>query len=261
MSTMLRAIALLLAALSISLCPTVAVAREITVSAAVSLKEALAQIAASYEHDHPDRITLNFGASGALLAQIRQGAPVDLYISASEQEMDQADRAGVIDPATRTVICRNQLVLIVPSDANVQIKGFSDLTRRAIKHLAIGQPSSVPAGMYAQQALKHLKIWDALQPRLVYGASVRQVLAYVEQGEVDAGIVYTTDARISGQKVRIIATAEADSHDPIRYVAALVKGKNSRDVSEMFLRYLSTKGSLQVFAKFGFSPPADPHKK
>ena len=208
--------------LLIVLFATVLRAENITVSAAVSLKESLTNIATAYERDHAEKVGLNFGATGHLLAQIREGAPVDIFIAASDEQMDQAEAQKLVDPATRRVIAGNTLVLIVPANSALEIGSFGDLARPEVKRLAIGQPKTVPAGDYASQALRHLKLDAAVNDRLVYGASVRQVLDYVERGEVDAGIVYATDARLSQGKVRVVASADPSWHRPIRYVAAVV---------------------------------------
>src|SRR5439155_6452529 len=128
------------------------------ISAAVSLKEALSDVAALYERQTGERIDLNFGASGQLLAQIREGAPVDVLINASDDQMDQAERQKGFDPATRRVLAGNSLVLIVPGDANFSLRAFADLSNPRLKRLAIGQPKTVPAGAYAAQVLDHLKL-------------------------------------------------------------------------------------------------------
>ena len=229
-------------------------ADEITVSAAVSLKESLTSIAKNYQRDHSDRIGLNFGATGQLLAQIREGAPIDVFIAASEEQMDQAQSMKLIDPATRRVIAGNTLVLIIPASSSLTLTSFADLAQPQVKRLAIGQPKTVPAGEYATQALRCLKLEAAMSDRLVYAASVRQVLDYVERGEVDAGIVYATDARLSSGKVRVIATAEASWHRPIHYVAAVVSSSGHREAAMRFLAHLATPAAQKALSFEGFAP-------
>ncbi|MEA2708543.1 MAG: molybdate transport system permease protein [Phycisphaerales bacterium] len=236
----------------------------ITVSAAVSLKESLTTIAAAYERDHAEKVVLNFGATGHLLAQIREGAPVDVFIAASDEQMDQAELQKLVDPATRRVIAGNSLVLIVPGSSRLDISSFADLVRPELKRIAIGQPKTVPAGEYASQALRHLRLDDAVRDRVVYGASVRQVLDYVERGEVDAGIVYATDARQSQGKTRIVATAEAAWHRPIRYVAAVVSTSPNREAAARLLAHLATPAAQKMLSSEGFAPapaPADAARK
>jgi molybdate transport system substrate-binding protein len=231
-------------------------AQGLTVSAAVSLKEALSQIARSYERESATKIRLNFGASGQILAQIREGAPVDVFISASDAQMNQAETQNLTDRATRRVIARNSLVLIVPSSAKIPLAGFADLTAAAVKRLGIGEPRTVPAGDYAMQVLRHLKLDEALAPKLIAGASVRQVLDYVERGEVDAGIVYATDARQSGDKVRIVAQAQADWHEPIAYPAAIVAASKHHDAASQFIDYLTTPPAQAILRERGFAAPS-----
>ena len=235
-------------------------AQALTVSAAISLKEAMSDIAAIYnaaaDAEGGQKVQMNFGATGHLLAQIRQGAPVDVFVAASDVQMDQAAAMKLIDPATRRMIATNALVLIVPADSKVTLTGFDDLQKPQVKRLAMGEPKTVPAGEYAVQTLEHLKLYDVLKPKVISGSSVRQVLAYVERGEVDAGIVYATDAILSGDKVKIVATAEASWHDPIRYPAALVSATQHRRAAERFIEFVMTDAAQKALRRHGFSAPA-----
>jgi molybdate transport system substrate-binding protein len=233
-------------------------AESITVSAAVSLKEVLTDVADAYASDGKAKPELNFGATGQLLAQIREGAPVDLFIAASQQRMAQATSQGLVDRASARVIAENRLVLIVPADSKLKIDSFKDLPQAGVKRLAIGQPKTVPAGDYAMQVLEHLKIETALKDAIVYGSSVRQVLDYVERGEVDAGVVYATDAAQSGDKVRVIASAETSWHRPIEYVAAIVQKSARRSEAEEFMNFLQNEKAAALLTKRGFICPASP---
>jgi molybdate transport system substrate-binding protein len=224
----------------------------ITVSAAISLKEALTQIASGFEAAGGDTMQLNFGASGQLAAQIAQGAPVDLFISAGRREMDQLAKQGLIDPAALENICGNELVLIVPADAAFTPGSFSELTDTRVRRIAVGQPKIVPAGQYAQEVFDHLKIAGELAPKLVFGQNVRQVLDYVERGEVDAGVVYSTDAVAAGDKVRVAAKADASLHEPIIYPAAVIKQSSQAETARQFLNYLNTDAARRVLASHGF---------
>jgi molybdate transport system substrate-binding protein len=227
-------------------------ADSVTVSAAISLKESLTQIAKDYQAQTGNPVQLNFGASGQLAAQISQGAPVDAFISAGVKEMDQLAKQGLIDPATRRTVCGNELVLIVPADAAYVPDSFAALTDERIKRIAIGQPKTVPAGQYAQEVLNNLKIADALASKLVYGENVRQVLDYVSRGEVDAGVVYATDAEAAGAAVRVAAKAGASTHRPIVYPAAVIKQANHADLARQFLDYVCGEAAGQVLAAHGF---------
>jgi molybdate transport system substrate-binding protein len=234
--------------------PAGAWAGSITVSAAISLHEALTRIASLYQKQSGQTVTLNFGASGALAEQISQGAPVDVFISAGVKEMDELAKQGLIDKATRRVICRNQLVLIVPSDASFVPTSFSQLTDSRVGRLAIGQPQIVPAGRYAKQVLVNLKIYQALEPKLVLGENVRQVLDYVERGEVDAGVVYSTDAVEAGAQVRVAARADPSLHQPIVYPAAVIKESKAAKsaAAAKFLAFLDSQAAQRILIQQGF---------
>ena len=196
-------------------------AQELTVSAAASLTNAFPEIGKRFEQLHPGaKVIFNFAASGALLQQIAQGAPVDVFASADQKTMDQAQEKGLIVPASRKNFVSNTLVLIVPQDSKLALTGPKDLLLPKVKRVAVGNPDSVPAGRYAKKALTKAGLWQALQPKLIPGESVRQVLDYVSRGEVDAGLVYATDAAIAKGKVKTVA--QVQGHQPIVYPAALV---------------------------------------
>jgi molybdate transport system substrate-binding protein len=233
-------------------------AESITVSAAVSLKEAATEIGKTYEAQTGDHVDFNFAASGPLAAQIQQGAPVDAFISAANKQVDELTKAGLTDPKTRQVVVRNELVLIVASAAENSPKNFSDLANQTVTKIAVGQPQSVPAGQYATQTLAALKLTDVTAKKLVYGASVRQVLDYVQRNEVDAGIVYATDAKQAGSAVKVVATADANTHEPIEYPAVVIKGSAHAAAAEKFLQFLTTPSAQNVFLAKGFLLPAGP---
>ncbi len=228
---------------------------ELTVSAAISLKDSLDEITQLYHAEAPDVvIRFNYGASGTLQRQVEQGAPVDIFVSASPNQMDALESAGLVLSGTRKDIVRNQIVLIVPK-GRAGISSFVDLAEPAVKIIAIGEPQTVPAGKYAQEVLTHLGLYDQLKPKYVLAKDVRQVLTYVATGNADAGIVYITDARISDE-VTVIATAAEDSHSPIIYPAAVLKASRNTAAAKSFLEFLSGPKARAVFQKFGFIPAA-----
>lgn len=225
----------------------------ITVSAAASLKDALDAITPAFAKEYPNvRIHYNLGASGTLQQQIQQGAPVDVYISASPAQMDSLDKQGLLLPGTRRNLLRNTLVLIVPSGSS-QISNFKDLLEPSVKTVAIGEPRTVPAGKYAQEVLTHFGLYQLLAPKLVLAKDVRQVLTYVASGNADAGIVYATDAKITNQ-VKITATAPQDSHAPIVYPVAALKDTKNVEAAKAFVAFLNSPAARSIFEKFGFSP-------
>lgn len=227
---------------------------QITVSAAISLKDALDQIGREFQAQHPNaEIAFNYGGSGTLQHQIEQGAPVDVFVSAAAKQMDALESEGLIATGTRRNAAANALALIVPAGSK-SVYAFSDLARPAVRTIALGEPATVPAGAYARQALDHLGLLRKITGKIVYAKDVRQVLTFVETGNADAGFVYATDARISS-KVRVVADAPADSHDAIVYPAAMLRGSKHADLDREFLDFLGGPQGREAFARFGFAAP------
>jgi molybdate transport system substrate-binding protein len=226
----------------------------ITVSAAISLKDALDEIGHAYEDGHSGaKVTFNYGGSGTLQHQIEQGAPVDIFFSAAEKQMDALESEGLLLAGTRRDVATNVLVLIAPASSGLP-KDFQDLARPEIKVVALGEPTTVPAGLYAQETLDHLGLLAAVKTKAVYAKDVRQVLTYVETGNADAGIVYLTDARTSS-RVRVVATAPTDSHEPIVYPAAILKSTKNLPSDRAFLDYVAGPEARAVLVKYGFGAP------
>ncbi|MGF1512102.1 MAG: molybdate ABC transporter substrate-binding protein [Elainellaceae cyanobacterium] len=242
------AIALALAAaLGTLACTASATDDALTISAAASTQDAMQAIAAAYRAEAPEvTITYNFGASGSLAQQIAQGAPVDVFLSASSQWMQVLEAQGRVGPSQG--LLQNSIVLAVPL-TQAGVASFADLI--TLDKVAIGEPESVPAGRYAKEVLTALALWDDLTPRLVFGKSVRQVLAYVETGNVDAGLVYRTDLLVS-KRVKAIATAPAESHSPIVYPVATVEEGRAPEAAQDFVDFLFTDAAEDVFRTYGF---------
>lgn len=223
---------------------------ELTISAAASLQESLEELQKNYEKEHSTiKITYNFGGSGALQQQISQGAPVDLFFSAAEDKFDELVSNGAIDQKQGTDLLANELVLVVPNKNEKHIQSFEDL-KNADK-IAIGTPETVPAGKYGVETLQNMDIWEEVQSKVVYTKDVRQVLTYTETENVDAGIVYKTDALVS-KKVDIVATAKEESHTPIIYPVGVIKDSKHVKEAEDFYNYLQSDEALKVFKKYGF---------
>jgi molybdate transport system substrate-binding protein len=239
-----------------------ALAETMTVSAAVSLKEAMEAVAPAFANKTGDPVQFMFGSSGQLAAQIQNGAPVDVFISAADKQVDDLSKANLLDDATRRVIAGNTLVLIAPVNSALKIDSFAQLnSSQNVKRIAVGEPKSVPAGQYAAQALAHFKLTEPLKNKLLFGTNVRQVLSYVERGEVDCGIVYSTDAAASGEKVRILATAPAESHEPIIYPAAVVRQSKNSARARAFLDFLLSDEAQATLRSKGFAAPPRADKK
>ncbi|NHM29413.1 molybdate ABC transporter substrate-binding protein [Bacillus sp. C11] len=224
---------------------------EITISAAASLNDALKEIKTTFEKKHKNiHLSINLGGTGALQQQIIQGAPVDVFISAAKDKFDDLIQKGLIKKEDSKDLLGNKLVLITPKRHSA-IQSFSDLSDNRVSRVAIGTPATVPAGMYAKQALQKYQVWDKLTPKLIQAKDVRQVLTYVETGSVDAGIVYLTDAKVSN-KVKIVETASEDMHDPIIYPAGIIKETKHHKEAAIFLKYLKSTSAKKTFEKYGF---------
>ncbi|MCA1019357.1 molybdate ABC transporter substrate-binding protein [Bacillus stratosphericus] len=224
---------------------------ELVISAAASLQDALKEIESAYEDDHPNvKLTNNFGSSGALKQQIAQGAKADLFFSAAEEPFDDLVQSGDIDQDHTKDAIQNKLVLIVPKEGSSSIKTFRDVQHIKGK-IALGTPESVPAGTYAKEIFTKLNIWDQVKQNAVYGKDVRQVLNYVETGNVEAGVVYKTDALVS-RKVKIVDEANQDMHSPIIYPVGIVKQTDHMKEAKAFFQYLQSDPAAAIFKKYGF---------
>jgi molybdate transport system substrate-binding protein len=225
------------------------------VSAAISLKEAFSEIGRLYQNRTSSQVIFSFAASGELEKQIEAGAPVDVFASAGEKEMDQLQAKQLIDQVTPADFARNMLVLVVPTDSKLELHSFGDLERPTVKRLAIGNPKTVPAGQYAQQLLHKIQLWPKLESRLVLAENVRQVLDYVVRGEVDAGIVYTTDVQIGQGKATLAARAPDLDDDPVRYSNAVVKDSVNARAAKQFVDLVRSPEGVRILEKYGFLQP------
>ncbi|MEH7234669.1 molybdate ABC transporter substrate-binding protein [Bacillus sp. JJ1562] len=223
---------------------------ELTISAAASLQDALVTIQKGFEEEYPNiKLVFNFGGSGTLQQQISQGAPADLFFSAAMDKFESLVNEGLIDKEDGIQLLGNEIVLVVPKDAENGITSFEELSNAT--RISIGTPESVPAGKYAKEALEKMNIWTAIEEKIVFAKDVRQVLTYVETNNVDAGIVYKTDA-VSIEKVQIIATADADTHSPIIYPLGVIKESKHREEALKFYEYLQNESSINIFEEYGF---------
>jgi molybdate transport system substrate-binding protein len=225
-----------------------ATAADITVSAAASLTNAFKEIGAAFEKEHAgDKVQFNFAASDPLVQQISKGAPVDVFASADQDAMDKADSLKLLAPGSRKNFASNSLVLIAPLAGTLPIKGIADLQQAAVTRVTLGNPASVPVGRYAKNALEQARLWAAVEPKAIYGTSVRQSLDYVARGEVDAGFVYATDAAIMRDKVKVVATVPTET--PVSYpIAVIAAGRRFAD-------YVLSSAGQAILAKHGFGRP------
>jgi molybdate transport system substrate-binding protein len=216
---------------------------ELTFSAAISLQDALKEIGTQFQAKHPEvKVNFNFGATGVLEKQIEQGASVDLFASASKKEIDLLEEKGLIIKSTRTNFTRNKLVIIAPS--RLTIEELKNLDK-----IAIGDPKTVPAGRYAQTFLENAGVYEMSKSKLIFAENVRQVLDYVERGEVDAGFVYFSDTIKSNMSVSSINDS---LYPPIVYPVAVIKDSQQPAISRQFIEYLKSNEGQIIFQKYGF---------
>ena len=233
------------------LIPSRGQAAELSVFAAASLTDALQEIAAAYEKETGERLVLNLGASSTLARQIQEGAPADLFLSADEEKMNSLERKKLLLPGTRKSVLSNTLVVVVPDDSSLRITGLKDLASPAIRALALAEPRSVPAGIYAKESLGRADVWSKVIDRVVPTENVRAALAAVASGNVDAGIVYKTDARIA-QRVRVAYEVPRAEGPAISYPFAVVAGSRRPAAARKLLAYLESPKAAAVFRKHGF---------
>ncbi len=223
------------------------------VSAAASLTDVLAEINDLYTKQHPN-VTMepNFASSGTLQTQIQQGAPCDVFISAGAKQMDNLESGSLIKEETRKNLLNNKIVLIVPNDSTLGLTDFNGLTGASVKKIAIGDSASVPAGTYGKKALEQLGIYSQVESKFNKATDVRQVLTWVENGDVDAGIVYLTDAKIS-DKVKVVAEGPAEVNASIVYPVAIIEASENSDAAQKYVDFLSSDKAAEVFVKYGFT--------
>lgn len=225
--------------------------RRILVSAAISLTDALGEVASAFERATGIGVDVNVGASSSLARQIIEGAPVDLFLSADEAQMDRVERAGRLVPGSRIDVLSNQLVVVTPADRAGDVTSVHDLQRETVRRVAIADPAAVPAGVYAREYLERVGLWVALQPKLIPTPHVRGVLAVVETGDVDAGFVYRTDAATAG-RARIAFDVPADQTSPIRYPMAIGRATRDLDAARRFAAFLLGSAAADIFRRLGF---------
>jgi molybdate transport system substrate-binding protein len=224
---------------------------DLTVSAAASLTQAFQEIGPQFESQNPEtKVKFNFGASGALMQQIANGAPVDVFASADTDTMDKAVAKGVVAAADVKVFTTNKLVLIVPTQSKANLQQLADLKKPEFKRFAMGTPASVPAGNYAKDALEKTGLWLELKYKIINTTNVRQALDYVSRDEVDAGFVYASDALLMPDKVKV--AFQVATNKPIHYPVAKVLGSAQHSAAQKFIEFLQTSKAQASLRKYGF---------
>ncbi|HUR71066.1 MAG TPA: molybdate ABC transporter substrate-binding protein [Candidatus Limnocylindrales bacterium] len=223
-------------------------------SAAASLTNAFKNIGAEFERVHArDKVIFNFAASDVLVKQIAEGAPVDVFASADEEAMDKALTAKLIIATTRFNFAGNRLVLALPMDSPLRFNTLDDLKTKAVRRIAISQPATVPVGRYAKAVLDKARLWTVLQERFIYTQNVRQTLDYLARGEVDAGFVYTTDAALMKDKVRV--ALEVTTTRRVVYPIAMTTASKNPQLGRDFLDLVRSSAGQTILQKFAFTEP------
>lgn len=230
---------------------TRASATEIQVSAAASLTDSLKEVGAAFEEKTGDKAAFNFAASSTLALQIQEGAPIDVFISADEAKMDMLEKQALILKETRKSLLSNTLVIVVADDSPLTFNGARDLADPRIKRIALAEPGSVPAGIYAKAYLLKIGLWQSVLDRVIPTENVRATLAAVASGNVDAGIVYQTDAKMS-KHVRIAWEVPQEEGPKISYPAAVVASSTHVEHAKDFLAYLESDDAEAMFQRYGF---------
>lgn len=225
---------------------------DIMVSAAISLTDAMEELKNIYEEENQKvNIIYNFGASGALMQQIEEGAPVDLFLSAAQKQMNELEDKDLIIKESRLDFVGNDLVLIVNENHQDTIKSVNDLLNLKDEKIAMGEPESVPAGKYTADTLTNLGLYDDLLDNIVFTKNVRQVITYVDSENAVAGFCYGSDTTIATNSV-ITEFVKEESHEPIIYPAAIIKDSKNPETAEGFLNFITTNKAKEVFEKHGF---------
>ena len=221
-------------------------AEEILVSAAMSLKDAFTEMGKDFEKSHKDtKINFNFGGSGQLATQIKNGAPTDLFASASPVDMNTLKKEKLV-PTENTIFTKNEMVLVVPEKSTLK-----KLSSPELKKIALGNPKTVPAGRYAMEVLTFEKLDKELKDKMIFGENVRQVLSYVAQGEVDAGFVFSSDA-LTEKKVKVLTTISDKEHSPIVYPIAVINKSPHQKLAKEFMDYVLSESGKNTLKKYGF---------
>lgn len=241
-------LALLLGMFSIA---TAEEAVELYVSAAASLTDVMTEIGGLYMEENPD-VTLffSFDSSGTLQTQIEEGAPADVFVSAAQKQMNALAEQDLIVPESRIDLLENKVVLIIPAGSEIGLSSFEDVATDKVSMVAIGG-ESVPVGQYTQTIYESLGLWDEVSAKANLGENVRAVLAWVESGDVDCGIVYATDAA-STEGVEVICEAPEGTSDPVIYPAAVVGATGHQDAAQAFVDFLLSDEAVAAFEAAGF---------
>jgi molybdate transport system substrate-binding protein len=229
-------------------------AQELTVSAASSLKGAFTEIGAAFDQANNAKTTFNFDASGTLQKQIEAGAPVDVFASAAPKQINNLLEKSLVDEASIKNFASNEIVLVVPADSTLAVTSFEDLTKPAVEKVTYGDPAAAPHGVAAEEILNKLGLFEQVKPKVIYAANVSQALEYVAKGEVDVGIIFATEAKAGGDKVKIVATSDPTWHSQIIYPIAIVSASEAKTLGQAFVDFVISSEGQSILQNYGFLP-------
>lgn len=230
---------------------------ELTVLAAASLTDVCNELKTRFEAQYPSiRVTLSYGASGALQTQIEEGAPADVFLSAATKQMTALEKEGLVQSSSVVSLLENKLVLIVPKENDTRVSSFADVATDRVAMIGLGEPGSVPAGQYAEEIFTSLGVLDAVKAKANYGSDVRTVLSWVETAAVDCGVVYATDA-FTSQEVRIVCEAPEGACKRVVYPVGIVAASAHPDEAAAWISFLQQEASMELFEAYGFSDARD----
>jgi len=226
------------------------------VAAAASLKSAFTELGTAFDAANNSVTTFTFDASGSLQTQIEGGAPVDVFASAAWKQVNDLLEKGLVDEASTAVFASNEIVLAVPADSTLAIGSFEDLTKDEIQNMTTTDPKTSPLGQTSMEILTTLGLLDAVQPKVIYAKNASQALTYVKEGEVDAGMLFSTDAVAGGGDIRVVAVSDPSWHTEIAYVLATVSASETKTLAQMFIDFVLGPEGQAILNKHGFlSPP------
>ncbi|WP_434797110.1 molybdate ABC transporter substrate-binding protein [Terrisporobacter vanillatitrophus] len=222
----------------------------LNISAAASLQEAMTELETKFKEVEPNiKLEVNLGSSGTLQQQIEQGAACDVFISAGEKQMKALEDKDLLLDGTNKTLLTNDLVLVAAKGKTV--KDLDSITSEDVKHIAIGDPQSVPAGKYAKEVLDNTKLYDKVEDKLVLAKDVKEVLSWVQQGNADVGFVYLSDT-VGADKVEVVLTTDDDTHSAINYPVAIMKESKKQDKAKAFENFLLSDDGQAILEKYGF---------
>lgn len=223
---------------------------ELNISVASSLKESIIAIKEEYENSNENiELIINYGSSGSLKQQIENGAPCDLFISAGKSQIEELENKNMIIENTNKILLKNNLVIISPKAST--LKNIYDIEKEEVKYIGIGYPESVPAGSYAYETINSLNLENKIKNKLVYAKDVKEVLAWVQLGNIDAGFVYSTDVK-NNKQIKIIENIKEEYHSEIIYPMAVIKDSKNIKESKKFQEFLLNEKAKRIFNEYGY---------